>query len=394
MGETEEKKPSLFSYGLIVMTITHVLTHVFGGIHTALFSELRDEFNLNLQQLGFIASIPSLVSAILSIPIGLLSDRLGSKNMLLMSFGFAAIGAVLAGTASTPLMLVVAVSLVYINTTIYHPASYAATTKMFKPRDRAKALGMHGAGGTLGHALGPLSVSLLVGVLLWQWRQVYLFLAAPMIIGILLVLRLPNDKAESSKVLTPEEAGDSEKFLTPSLIMFLAYTAMLSMGSSMVGTFLVLYLQDIRGMTLALAAFISSSNMLSGLIAAPIGGYMASKYGDKKWLMIALFGGFTLLGIAFQVSNNTLFMALYIAYGFCVTLGMAGRSAIMARLTPRKQRGLGYALFFLPGSIIGAVAPIVAGYLADLLGFQSIFNIAIVVNFLALGVLKFAVKVD
>jgi MFS family permease len=73
---------------------------------------------------------------------------------------------------------------------------------------------------------------------------------------------------------------------------------------------------------------------------------------------------------------------------------MAGRSAIMARLTPRKQRGLGYALFFLPGSIIGAVAPIVAGYLADLLGFQSIFNIAIVVNFLALGVLKFAVKVD
>ncbi len=218
--------------------------------------------------------------------------------------------------------------------------------------------------------------------------------AAPMIIGILLVLRLPNDKAESSKVLTPEETGDSEKFLTPSLIMFLAYTAMLSMGSSMVGTFLVLYLQDIRGMTLALAAFISSSNMLSGLIAAPIGGYMASKYGDKKWLMIALFGGFALLGIAFQVSNNTLFMALYIAYGFCVTLGMAGRSAIMARLTPRKQRGLGYALFFLPGSIIGAVAPIVAGYLADLLGFQSIFNIAIVVNFLALGVLKFAVKVD
>ncbi|TFH13206.1 MFS transporter, partial [Candidatus Bathyarchaeota archaeon] len=105
MGETEEKKPSLFSYGLIVMTITHVLTHVFGGIHTALFSELRDEFNLNLQQLGLIASIPSLVSAILSIPIGLLSDRLGSKKMLLMSFGFAAIGAVLAGTASTPLML-------------------------------------------------------------------------------------------------------------------------------------------------------------------------------------------------------------------------------------------------------------------------------------------------
>ena len=73
---------------------------------------------------------------------------------------------------------------------------------------------------------------------------------------------------------------------------------------------------------------------------------------------------------------------------------MAGRSAIMAKLTPRNQRGLGYALFFLPGSIIGAFAPVVAGYLAELLGFQSIFNIAVVINFLALSVLKFAVKVD
>lgn len=231
MGESKEKKTKLLSYGLFVMTITHVLTHVFGGIHTALFSELRDEFDLSLQQLGLIASIPSFVSAILSIPIGLLSDRLGSKRMLLLSFSFAAVGAVLAGTASTPLMLILAVSLVYINTTIYHPASYSATTKMFKAGDRSKALGLHGAGGTLGHALGPLSVSLLVGVFLWQWRQVYLFLAAPMVIGIILVLRLPKGSEEDKDKTIPEDEGDSSKFLTPSLVMFLFYTAMISMGS-------------------------------------------------------------------------------------------------------------------------------------------------------------------
>jgi MFS family permease len=87
-------------------------------------------------------------------------------------------------------------------------------------------------------------------------------------------------------------------------------------------------------------------------------------------------------------------MALYVLYGFGNTLGMASRSAIMAKLTPSKQRGLGYALFFLPGSIIGAVAPVAAGYVADLMGFQTIFNFAVVVNFVALGILKFAVKVD
>ncbi|MFC1802381.1 MFS transporter [Thermoproteota archaeon] len=388
------KRRSILSYGLFVMAVTHTLTHVFGGVHTALFSELRDEFNLNLQQLGLIAAIPSLTSALLAIPIGLLSDRLGSKRMLLLSFGFAAVGAFLASTASTPLVLIVAISLIYINTTIYHPASYAATTKMFKPRDRAKALGLHGAGGTLGHALGPLSVSLLVGLLMWQWRHVYLFLAAPMVVGVLMVLRLPSEEAEEKTRTESGETGDSEKFLTKNLVMFLAYQAIRMMGGSMIGTFLVLYLQDIRGMGLALAAFLTSTKTLTGLIAAPIGGYMASRIGDMKWLQLSLLGAFSLLAISFQIPDNTVFMLLYIAYGFFTILGMAGRNAIMAKLTPRKQRGLGYALFFLPDSIIGVIAPITAGYLADLMGFQNIFNIAVVLNFIALAILRFTVKVD
>ena len=392
MSETEKRKPGILSYGLLVMAVSHTLTHVFGGIHTAIFSELRDEFDLNLQQLGLIASIPSLASAVLAIPVGLLSDRFGSKKMLLVSFGFAAVGAVLAGTASTPLMLIVAVSLIYINVSIYHPASYAATTKMFAPEDRAQALGLHGAGGTLGHAMGPLSVSLLVGVLGWQWRQVYLFLAAPMIVGIIMVLRLPDDKVERAE--RKQDKGDGEKFLTRNLVMFLAYQATRMVATSMIGTFLVLYLQDVRGMSLTVATFITSTNTLTGLIAAPLGGYLAARFGEKKWLQTSLLGAFTVLAVAFQIPNNTLFMALYVLYGFGNTLGMAGRSAIMAKLTPSKQRGLGYSLFFLPGSIIGAITPVAAGYVADLMGFQTIFNFAVVVNFVALGILRFAVKVD
>ena len=375
------------------MAVSHTLTHVFGGIHTAIFSELRDEFNLNLQQLGLIASIPSLASAVLAIPVGLLSDRLGPKKMLLVSFGFAAVGAVLAGTASTPLMLIAAVSLIYINVSIYHPASYSATTKMFAPEDRSKALGIHGAGGTLGHAIGPLSVSLLVGVLAWQWRQVYLFLAVPMIIGILMVLRLPNDKVEK-KEKKPEQKGDNDKFLTRNMIMFLAYQATRTIARSMIATFLVLYLQDVRAMSLTVATFIASTNTLTGMIAAPLGGYLAARFGEKKWLQASLLGAFTVLAIAFQVPNNTLFMVLYVLYGFGNTLGMAGKNAIIAKLTPSKQRGLGYALFFLPGSIIGAITPVVGGYVADMMGFQTIFNFAVVVNFVALGLLRFTVNVD
>jgi len=396
MGDKQEKTVKLLSYGLIVMAATHTFTHVFEGIHTAIFSLLRDEFSLTLQQLGLIAAIPPLCQALLAIPTGLLSDRIGSKKMLLLSFAFAAAGATLAGVARNPAMLVAAISLVYINTTIYHPASYSYTTKLFKSQERSKALGLHGAGGTLGHAMGPLAVSLLVGVLAWQWRQVYLVLAVPMIIGIVMVLFIEEETPEEKKLndVRPEEEGDSEKFLTASLVMFLVYSALRSIGGSMISSFLVLYLQDIRGMGIALASFISSATTLTGLMAAPIGGYMAARHGDKRWLQVALLAAFTLLAFSFNTPSNTAFTALYVAYGFTNTLGMAPRSAIMAKLTPRRQRGLGYALFFLPSSIVGAFAPVVAGYLAGLIGFGNVFNIAIAINFTSLAVLRFAVKVE
>ena len=92
-----------------------------------------------------------------------------------------------------PLFLIVAVSLVYINTTIYHPASYSYTTKMFNPQDRPKAMGLHGVGGSFGHSLGPLLVSVLIGVLAFEWRQVYLLLVIPMLLGIVMVISIKKE---------------------------------------------------------------------------------------------------------------------------------------------------------------------------------------------------------
>jgi len=87
-----EKSASIISYGLLVMTLTHTLTHAFQMMHTTLFPVLQDEFRLNYQQLGLIAAIPPLCQALLSIPTGLLSDRFGSKKMIIVSIVVACAG--------------------------------------------------------------------------------------------------------------------------------------------------------------------------------------------------------------------------------------------------------------------------------------------------------------
>jgi len=388
----------ILSYGLIAMTLTHTLTHVFQRIHPAIFPILKGEYGLSLQQLGIIAAIPPLCQALFSIPTGLLSDRFGSKRMILVSLVVAVAGALLASRTANPLMFIVAVSLVYINTTIYHPASYSFTTRLFRPRERSKALGLHGAGGTLGVALGPLSVSVLVGVLALGWRQVYLFWVLPVMLGILMVLRIQSEPVDDApddrvgSVAVARAAGQS--LLTLSLVMFLVFSATRTMAGSMISTFLVVYLQEARGLGLALASFVSSGTTLFGFIAAPLGGYMASRFGEKRWILIALAMGYVCLGLSIVLPNVVWFVALYMAYGFCNTLSMAANSAVMARLSPSRQRGLGYALYFLPGSVVGAVAPVIAGYVADTFGFNVIFYLSLVIYVGALGIMKFGVKVD
>jgi len=99
---TDQKSASILSYGLLAMTVTHTLTHVFQQIHLALFPTIRNEFNLSLQQLGIIAAIPPLCQALLSIPTGLLSDRFGSKKMILVSLFVAAPSTTPPLTASPP----------------------------------------------------------------------------------------------------------------------------------------------------------------------------------------------------------------------------------------------------------------------------------------------------
>ena len=395
--ESEKKKSSsVLSYGLIVMAATHTLTHAFQQIHTALFPILRspDEFNLSYQQIGLIAAIPPLCQAILSIPTGLLSDRFGSKKMVLVSVVVAVLGAIIASQANNPWMLIVGISLLLVNTTIYHPAAYSFTTLLFQAKDRPMALGIHGAGGTLGMAIGPISVTILMGFLALTWQQVYLFWIVPLIIGMLAVLRIKSQPrkeiADNISVIAPEE--ESTKLLTLNLVTFLIFIGIRMMAGGMISSFLSIFLVENKGVTPYLASAIFGSNYLMGLVAAPLGGFMAARYGEKRWLMLVLFLSYVSLGLALVIPNTMVFVILWLANGFFNFMGMAANSSIMAQLTPSRQRGLGYGLFFLPGSIMGAVAPMIAAFIAENYGLSSIFYASLAIYLVGLAVLQFGVK--
>jgi MFS family permease len=386
---------SIFNYGLWVMTLTHMLTHVFLYVHTTLFPILQDEFSLSLQQLGLIAAIPALCQALLYIPAGLLSDRLGSRQIVAVALAIATGGALLASQALTPIMLIVAVSLMYVNTTVYHPAAYSFVTRFFDPRTRLKALGIYGAGGTLGTALGPISISILMGIFALGWRQVYLFWCLPLLLGIVAVLFLrsapKHDVAVKSAAGGPGGAA-ATTLLTSNMILFLVHRALRAMAYSMSQTFMALYLVNERGFSGTAASTLIGLTTLVGIGGAVVGGFFTVKYGEKRWLLAMLSLAYVCYSLAIFVPSNAVFSFLFLSYGLLRLLGMAATAGIMARLSPGKQRGVAYALYFLPGSIMGAVAPLIAASIGDAFGLVAILYTTIVLYCLSLGMLQFGVR--
>jgi MFS family permease len=158
-------------------------------------------------------------------------------------------------------------------------------------------------------------------------------------------------------------------------------------------SFMALYLVDDRGLSTSQASLIIGLNILVGVVAAPLGGFWAVRFGEKRWLLMVYVLAYACFGLAIVIPSNAAFTILYLAYGFFNFLGMAANSAIMAKLSPGRQRGLAFALFFLPGSIMGAAAPLMAASIAEVFGLTSIFLVSTAIFFLALVVLKLGVRV-
>jgi MFS family permease len=174
--------------------------------------------------------------------------------------------------------------------------------------------------------------------------------------------------------------------------MFLIYIGVRTFANGMSQSFMALYLVGDRGMSMSQAALWIGLSTLVGVVAAPLGGFMAVRFGEKRWLLIVYTLAYACYGLAIAIPNNIAFVVFYLSYGFLSFLGMAANSAIMARLSPGKQRGLAYGLFFLPGSLMGVAAPLVAASIAGTWSLATIFVLSTITFFSSLLILKFGVK--
>lgn len=165
-------------------------------------------------------------------------------------------------------------------------------------------------------------------------------------------------------------------------------------------TFAVLYFTVGLGLSLTKASGTLTLVGIAALVAAPVAGKLADRYGHRRVMRLAIWV-FALGLIPAVLTTNMLYVVAVIPVAFAaVVLMTLPYALLMGLLPPDNAHGTGAGLFGLSRGVGVIVGPLLAGIAADVLdavpvftlaetdGYSAIFAVAAVLLFVSLPLLR------
>src|SRR5690606_9666799 len=146
---------------LFALSFSHLLNDTIQSLIPAIHPLVKDSFRLSFSQIGLITLVFQLSSSLLQPLVGVLTDRRPYPYALPIGMGFSLMGLVMMAVAPTYLWVLVAVALVGMGSSVFHPeASRMAYVASGGRRGFAQSLFQ--VGGNAGSAIGPLLAAMLI----------------------------------------------------------------------------------------------------------------------------------------------------------------------------------------------------------------------------------------
>lgn len=343
---------------------------------TPLQTFVRDEFNLNKTQLGFLGSAYNLPYGLSQLPAGWLAGLIGPRILTTIGVSGVALCGLLVGLSPTYSMMVVFLILMGVIGGGYHPAASPLVSASVEEKNRGRALGLHQMGGTVSFFLTPLIAAAIAGAI--GWRGTFISLSIPtVILGIILYVILGRRGYTSKpKVVTPDSYAESPS--TPSrlrhLTSFVVLGAALQILIFSTISFVPVFAVDRLGASKEAAAGLLSLVHFTGLVAGLMGGYLCDRLG-KVPVMLAVS---VVTGPAIYLLNTVSFgwnlSIVLLLIGTCQYISMPVSEAYIISHTSERNRTtiLGVYYFASRGGP-GLVMPVLGG-LIDKFDFYTSFT--------------------
>jgi FSR family fosmidomycin resistance protein-like MFS transporter len=362
---------------LFTISFTHLLNDMIQSVIPAVYPLIKTNFHLSFTQIGMITFTFQLTASLLQPFVGFYTDRTPRPNSLAIGMGFTLFGLILLSFASSFLMLLGAVSLIGMGSSVFHPES-SRVAHMASGGKKGLAQSIFQLGGNAGSAIGPLLAAIII-VPYGQTNIIWFAFAA--ILAIVVLLRIGKWYQEHlylknfSKVKLSTDSSPSlpKKRIIISIcilliLIFSKYFYMASMTSYFTFYLIEKFQVSVQQSQIYLFAFLAA--VAAGTM---IGGPLGDRFGRKHIIWISILGAapFTLL---LPYTNLFWTGALSIIIGLIISSAFSAILVYATDLMPGKV-GMVAGLFFGFAFGMGGVGSAVLGRLADQTSIEYVFKI-------------------
>ena len=149
------KPDNRFVMLLTQVSTAHAVSHFYLMTIPALIPVMTERFDMSFVQVGFAITVFSLVSLIVHIPLGILTDRLGARIMLIAGLLLGGLSFASLAWFQSYAWLLLAMGAAGLANGVYHPAGYALLSSGIDAKRIGRAFSIYTFSGFLGTAVTP-----------------------------------------------------------------------------------------------------------------------------------------------------------------------------------------------------------------------------------------------
>lgn len=371
--------------------LAHFSHHVCTGVLIPVLPLLREGFGLNYFQAGMLVSSFSISYGLGQIPLAVLADRYSRRMIIiigLISISLTGMGVAFSNAFWQMIPFFVAMGL--IGGTYHAPASSYLSQTL--PMDiRGRALGLHVTGGSASFLLTP-AMALGIATLFHSWRVSFFLLSLPaLLVGILLLISSRNaknniendgeDKNNSHIDInkkSPDKASENARVSWSEIITAIGIIVCLSLVMQIVfasvNSYLPLYMVDRHHISPKWAGIVVSLIAGTGIIGAPIGGWLSDRFGRKQLILFSLYLSGPVFFAVTRAPFGLFLLLSLVLYGMTISMRMPCMESLIADVVPVGRRTTVLGVYFFLGMETAGLSTPVIGRFIDIYGLDVVFN--------------------
>jgi FSR family fosmidomycin resistance protein-like MFS transporter len=362
---------------LFSIAFAHLLNDLMQSVIPSSYPILKDNFHLNFTQIGLITLVYQLTASLLQPFIGFYTDKKPKPYSLVIGMVFTISGLALLSFATHFWMILAAVSLVGIGSSIFHPEA-SRVAFLGSGGKRGLAQSIFQLGGNTGSAIGPLLVAIVVAPF-GQFYIIWFVLVG--VLGIVVLSKIAvwyqNHLAlrASKKIVIDEDVVPLSKRkikISIGILLLLIFSKFFYMTS--MSSYFTFYLMHKFGLSIQDSQFHLFIFLASVAAGTLIGGPLGDRFGRKYIIWVSILGAapFTLL---LPYANLFWTGVLSVIIGVVIASAFSAILVFAQELMPGKV-GMISGLFFGFAFGMGGLGSAFLGYLADQTSIEYVYKIS------------------